>query len=218
MKITAVSDLIINGNDAMFHCNSSSMISNSMTVQILKATIINCGCTLSNFTKPNNLFPSFVMAAIIIENSSTMTITNIIFQNSPGYAIIGVNVTGESYLENLNVLHANYINPLHSKQNLQMAGGIVLIYPKTDKFNNNDITNDINMKLIIKNCNVSNISNSTEIQNSENNTIPLHQLSVAIGLIFHQQLNYTEIQIHGSIVANITSVNGPIFFSFNAFH
>ena len=71
------------------------------------------------------------MAAIIIQNSSTMTITNIIFQNSLGCAIIGVSITGESYLENLNVLHANYVNLLHSKQDLEMAGGIVLIYPKT---------------------------------------------------------------------------------------
>ena len=38
------------------------------------------------------------------------------YENSPGYAIIGVSVTGESYFENLNVLHANDINPLHSKQ------------------------------------------------------------------------------------------------------
>ena len=44
---------------------------------MLNATFINGGCTLSNFTKPNNLFPSFIMAAIIIQNSSTMTITNI---------------------------------------------------------------------------------------------------------------------------------------------
>ena len=87
------------------------------------------------------------------------------------------------------MLHANYVNLLHSKQDLQIAGGIVLIYPQTGKVNNNDITNDINVKHIIKNCNVSNISNSIGIQNSENNTVSLHQLSVAIGLIFHQQLN-----------------------------
>ena len=78
LKITAVSDFIINGNDAMFHCNSSSMtFSNSIRVQILNEIFINCGCTLSNFTKPNNLFPSFVTAAIIIQNSPTMTIINI---------------------------------------------------------------------------------------------------------------------------------------------
>ena len=108
-------------------------------------------------------------------------------------------------------MHANYVNLLHSEKDLQMAAGIVLIYPKTDKVNNNDITNDINVKHIIKNCNVNNINNSIEIQNSENNTVSLDQLSVAIGLIFHQQLNYTEIQIQGLIVANITSVNIPIF-------
>ena len=62
------------------------------------------------------------------------------------------------------MLHANYINPLHSKQDLQMVGGIVLIYPKTGNVNNTDITNDINVKLFIKNCNISNISNNIEIQ------------------------------------------------------
>ena len=43
------------------------------------------------------------------------------------------------------MLRANYINPLHSKQDLQIAGGILLIYPKTGKVNNNDVTNDINV-------------------------------------------------------------------------
>ena len=147
------------------------------------------------------------MAAIVLYNSSTIAVINIMFQNSPGYAIIGVSVTGESHFENLNVLHDNYIISLHSKQgDLQLAGGIVLIYPKTDMFSNNS-----DVKLFIKNCNVSNISNNIELQNSENSMISLHQLSVAIGLIFHQQLHYTEIQIHGLIVTNITSVNGPLF-------
>ena len=45
-----------------------------------------------------------------------------------------------------------------------MAGGIVLIYPKAGNVNNTDINNDINVKLFIKNCNISNISNSIEIQ------------------------------------------------------
>ena len=104
LEIIAVSNFMINGNGAIFHCNSSSLIvSNSTRVQIMNATFTNCGYAVNNFVTPRNLFPSLTKAAIILHNSFTIIVKNVIFENNPGYAIIGVNVMGESYYANITV-------------------------------------------------------------------------------------------------------------------
>ena len=139
----------------------------------MNVKFINCGYTVNNFTKSNNLFPSYIKAAIILNNSFSITITNTIFENSPGNAVIGVNVMGKSYLVNVTVLDAT------SSKNENLAGGVVLTYPSTN------ISNNSNVKLFIKHCYIRNINNINKIENkSENSIIPLDQLSVAIGLYF----------------------------------
>ena len=129
VEIIAVSNFMINGNGAIFHCNSSSLIvSNSTTVQIMNATFTNCGYAVNNFVTPRNLFPSLTKA-IILHNSFSIIVKNVIFENCPGYATIGVNVIGESYYENITVtfLKSTY----NEQENLQIIGGIILVYSQT---------------------------------------------------------------------------------------
>lgn len=205
LKIAAVSNFIINGSGAIFQCISSSLIiSNSTRVQIMDVKFINCGYLVKNFTKPNNLFPSFTKSAIILHNSFSITIMNTIFEDSPGYATIGVNLVGDSYFKNITVLHTGRIKPRYSKQQ-NLAGGIILVYC-------NMANNYSNVTLFIEQCYINNINNSNEIENkNEISIIPLGQLSVAVGLVFHQQLRYIEVQMHKLIVTNVTSVNRPLF-------
>ena len=206
LEITAISDFIINGNGAMFLCDSSSLvISNSTGVKIMNITFTNCGCGVNNFVTPTNLFPPSTKAAIIFYNSFSMTIKNIVFENNPGFAIIGVNVMGESYYENITVSHYKSIYSM--QETLQMTGGIILIYPQTNLTYKNTY-----VKVFIKHCDISNINSSAKVENKgENSVISLDHLSHAIGLIFHQPLYCIEAQMHGLTVTNITTVNGPLF-------
>ena len=202
MEIIAVSNFMINGNGAIFHCNSSSLIINNSTrVQIMNATFTNCGYAVNNFVTPRNLFSSLTKAAVILHNSFSIIVKNVIFENSPGYAIIGINVMGESYYENITV---TYFKSTYNKQeNLQMIGEIILVYSQTHVAHRN-------VKVIIKHCDISNINSSTKIeQKGENSVISADLLSHAIGLIIHQLL-YIETQIHNLVVTNITTVNGPL--------
>ena len=204
LKITAVSGFIINGNDAALHCNSSSLIINNSTrVQIMNIAFINCGYAVNDFVTPRNLFPSLTKAAIILHNSFSMMIKNIIFGNSPGYAIIGVNVMGESYYEDITV---SYYKSVYSKQEtLQMTGGIILVYSQT-----NITYKNTNVTAFIKHCDISNINSTTKIEHKgENSMISPDHLSHAIGLIIHQPF-CIETQIHNLTVTNITTVNGPL--------
>ena len=199
MEIIAVSNFIINGNGAIFHCNSSSsIVNNSTRVKIMNAIFTNCGYAVNNFVTPENLFPSLTKAAIILHNSFFIIVKNAIFENSPGYAINEVNVMGESYYENITV---TYFKSTYNKQeNLQMIGGIILVY----------LTNvshrDVNV--FIKHCDINNINSSTKIEHKgENSVISADHLSHAIGLIIHQLL-YIETQIYNLVIA--TTVNGPL--------
>ena len=206
LLITAVNNFSINGNGATFQCNYSSslIIDNSNRVQIMNANFNNCGELVNIYTKPSDLFPSFTKAAIILYNSFFITIKNTMFKDSCGYAIIGVNMAEESYFENISVIHG-HVSPDYSKQQ-SLIGGFIFVYPKTNVTNNNT-----NVKVFIKHCNISNITNSDKIKdNNKNSEFPLYHLSCAIGLIFHQQLYYIEIQIHQLMITNITSVSGPL--------
>ena len=203
LEIIAVSNFMINSNGAIFHCNSSSLIvSNSTTVQIMNATFTNCGYAVNNFVTPRKLFPSLTKAAIILHNSFSIIVKNVIFENSPGYAIIGINVMEESHYENITV---TYFKSTYNKQeNLQMIGGIILVYSQTHVAHRN-------VKVFIKHCDINNINSSTKIEHKgENSVISADHLSHAIGLIIHQLL-YVETQIHNLVVTNITTVNGPLF-------
>ena len=162
LEIIAVSNFMINGNGAIFHCNSSSLIVNNSTrVKIMNATFTNCGYAVNNFVTPRNLFPSLTKAAVILHNSFSIIVKNVIFENSPGYAIIGVNVMEESYYENITV---TYFKSTYCKQeNLKMIGGIILVY--------STIMSHRNVKVFIKHCDINNINSSTKIENKGENSV-----------------------------------------------
>ena len=173
----------------------------------MNATFINCGYAVNDFVTPRNLFPSLTNAAIILHYSFSITIKNTIFENCPGYTIIGVNVMGESYYENITV---TYFKSTYNKQeNLKMIGGIILVYSTNMSHRN--------VKVFIKHCDISNINSSTKIEHKgENRVISADHLSHAIGLIIHKLL-YIETQIHNLVVTNITS-QWTTAFSFNTFN
>ena len=50
---------------------------------------------VEDFVTTRNLFPSLIKAAIVLCNMFCFTITNTTFENSPGYAMIGISVMGE---------------------------------------------------------------------------------------------------------------------------
>ena len=197
LKITAVNNFSIVGNGATFECNCSSIIiKDSNSIRIENARFLNCGCSTHDTT-------TVTMSAISLHNSSFVTIINVLIEDSDGYGIMGVNLIGKSSLENITIFHTNYNKFSHSKQP-SVVGGIVLFYENT--FHSN-----VSTKLLVKHCTISNISNNHKMKHeSQHSEIPSELLNSVVGLMFYQQPETIEIQIHNLTVTNTTSVNGSL--------
>ena len=206
LDIAAVNNFSIIGNGATFVCNSSCIIiENSIRIKIHNVRFLNCGCTIKRFSK---IITSYTKAAIILYNSSSVTVMSATFENSCGHGIIGVNMIGKSFFENISMFHASYNDSL-CNQEQTLKGGILLIY--VNIIMDYTVANNI-VDLLIKHCIISNIDTNHKAKfKHENSLISLDHLNSVFGLIFHQQiLNKIEIQINNLTMTNITSVNGSL--------
>ena len=197
LKITAVNNFSIVGNGATFKCNCSSIvIKDSNSIRIENVQFLNCGCSTHDTT-------TVTMSAISLHNSSFVTILNVVFENSDGYGIMGVNLIGKSSLENITIFHTNYNKFSHSKQP-SVVGGIVLFYENT-------LHSNVSTKLLMKHCTISNISKNHKMTlGNQHSEIPSGLLNSVVGLMFYQHPKTVEIQIHNLTVTNTTSVNGSL--------
>ena len=206
LDIAAVNNFSIIGNGATFVCNSSCIIiENSIKAEIHNASFLNCGCTIKRFS---NIMTSYAKAAIILYNSSSVTVMSATFENSCGHGIIGVNMIGKLFFENITMFHASYNNSL-CNQEQSFKGGILLTYINITM--DHTVTNN-SVDLLIKHCIISNIDTNHKVKfKHENSIISLDHLNSVFGLIFHQQtLNKIEIQMNNLTMTNITSVNGSL--------
>ena len=208
LDIAAVNNFSIIGNGATLVCNSSCIIiENSIRIEIHNVRFLNCGCTIKRFSK---IITSYTKAAIILYNSSSVTVMNATFENSCGHGIIGVDMIGKSFFENITMFHASYNDSL-CNQEQSLKGGILLIYMYINITMDHSVANNI-VDLLIKHCIISNIDTNHKMKfKHENSLISLDHLNSVFGLIFHQQiLNKIEIQINNLTMTNITSVNGSL--------
>ena len=206
LDIAAVNNFSVIGNGATFVCNSSCIIiENSIRIEIHNVRFLNCGCTIKRFSK---IITSYTKAAIILYNSSSVTVMSATFENSCGHGIIGVNIKGKSFFENITMFHASYNDSL-CNQEQSLKGGVLLIY--VNIIMEHTIINN-SVDLVIKHCIISNIDTNHKVKfKNENSIISLEHLNTVFGLMFHQQiLNKIEIQMNNLTMTNITSVNGSL--------
>ena len=192
LVIADVNNFSIIGNRAAFICKCSSIvIIDSISVRIENASFINCSCSTNNRLLLNT------SAAIILQNSSFVTIINIAVKDSHGYAIIGVNLVGKYSLENITIFCTNYNEHINSKQP-HTLGGILL---------HTSIAHDeVGLELFIKHCIITNISNNNKTKSKiEINVIPSDLFGSLVGLMFTECLKTVEIQINNLTVTNIIS-------------
>ena len=191
LKITAVNNFSIVGNGATLECiHSSIVIKDSVGIRIENVRFLNCGSSTYNLN---------TTSTISLHNSSSVTIINVVIENSDGYGIIGVDLAGKSSLENITIFHTNY-----SKSFQSMTGGIIL-------FHKNALHGNVSTKLLIRHCIISNISSNHKMKRgNKNSEIPLELLNSVVGLMFYQHPETIEIQIHNLTITNTTSVNGSL--------
>ena len=191
IQITAVKNFIINGNDAKFICNNSKSgfyfsVINSSSIHIVNVKFIGCGQIIEHSTN------STKSAAVYLLDTSSVNMTNVVFQNNCGYGIIGINVVGETVFKNVNISQRNTNAYCHYQKQIQ-NGGIMWSY-------NRSVTQNTAI-FSINGLNIHGITNNGNVSSSN---------SPVVSLILHNQKSI--VNIHHVIIANVTSTNVPLVF------
>ena len=183
MQIAAVRNFSIIGSNTKFIFNNSKpgfyfSIINSSSIHIANVQFISCGQMIEHSTNSTNR-----SAAVYLLDTSSVNMTNVVFQNNCGYGIIGINIAGKSVLKNITIYQSStYAYCRHQQQFL--TGGIIWLY--------NKIVTPNSAKLSVSNYNIHNITNNGNYSRVS---------SSAIILILHHQK--CDVNISHVVIANL---------------
>ena len=168
---------------------------NSSFVKFQNITLINCGMPVNTITKQNISFPS-IRAALFACNVSSVTLTNVIFENTQGHGILIQNALKEIVIKNVAIKYTIKVQDIAKEYN---AYGIVIIYNDDVKLN----TRNYQHGILIKNCHFINLRNVNKMPPS----LPASDCidSVVICLAFNQTYYNVSLQIQGAYIENVTS-------------
>ena len=179
-------------NDAAIFINSSTAV----RIQSLK--FVNCGV---NMAYAVHVLSHTVTATISLLNVQSIALSNIIFENSLGHGIVGINVLGLSALVNITVYHNNNL----SGNSRRPMGGIILVYVDTiDGVHHNQTQSENNV--LIQNCTICCMSEQSGNDDQKRFTADewiAHEL--IFGLFFHQQRYSTNVEIVNIVITKVVS-------------
>ena len=156
------------------------VITNSTSVEIRNMRFINCGI---GFDRVHS------KASINLRNLISFGMANTTFQNSIGYAIIGINIQGNSHFKNIKIFQDNTINGY--------THGIAhLLFQELPK-NLFQVA-----KILISECRFYNMVLQEDYRDNHN--------LAAIKFSFSQQKYPVQILIENTNITNITSYVGPL--------
>jgi len=140
-------------------------VSHSAFVQVINTKFQNCGMNIHSTN-----------AAIILSNVTSVTISNITFENTHGHAIIGINLIGYSVLRHIKIfdVHSNSTSDRASEIEYVFTGGFILTYYNVTS--NEDFMIEQNHTVLIEHCSIFSVVQ----QKKEFNFFRYHKL--------HQQL------------------------------
>jgi len=194
--ITEIKNFTITGNHTTFNCtekqNFSLIITNSSYIHLKNIHFINCGQNvIKSLGNMNDLLTSITSTVLYLHAVHSVNITNLVFEDSCGHAIIGLDIIGHSLLQNINIYQSSQNNCLCMKQ--IFIGGIIWFYSK--------LITLIPAKVSFSHCTIHNISNQGSGQMN-------NYSSSAISFYLHQQqciFNMTHITI-----TMVTSIHTPL--------
>ena len=184
-----------------FQCTSHEgglvSVYNSTFVKLQNIKLVNCGMSINDLVYHNVSFSSTKMAALFAYKVASLTITNVMFENTRGHAIIGLNALKNIVVKNVVIKNTQDI----AKED--KTCGIVFIYNDDFKLNTKDYRHD----LLIKSCqfiSLRNMNKPTSFQALESFD------STVIGLALHQMEYDVKVTIQDSYIENITSKDLPL--------
>ena len=182
LSVNNVTNVSIQGEtNTTIWCNDTYLlITNSALITIRNIRFLNCGIS---FGKIQN------KASINLHNVVTFGMANTTFQSSIGYAIIGINIQGNSYFEDIKIFQDHGMNRY-------TRGILQLLFQES--------TNNLFQaaKILISECRFYNIVLREDYRDDYN--------SAAIKFSFSQQKYPVQIQVENTTIINITSYAGPL--------
>ena len=169
---------------------------NISRVKIMNISWINCGRIFEHMTIPRS------HTTILLHNVMSAEISNVVFNNSQGYALFGVNLHIQLSLKNVTITHhqtsLSYVNG---------SKGIMLINipSSTSEVDHHQLQKCF---VLINNCKFYNMHSNTDNTGryAMGPSSSYHE-ATAIGLIIHQQ---TVVNISNVTFANIVSNSIPV--------
>ena len=184
--------------------NSFLSISNSTFVKIQNLKLETCGANVHKYIKVQQAYTAF-----LLQNVRSVTIFKVVFMNSLGHSIIGVNLMEPSAIKQVSVFYMNSSNVSKNRM-----GGIVLTF--SDEISHYMINYGKQQNIFIEQCQIyymQNVQAKTQGLRKDKSVFG----SLAFGFDFKQQNYSVTITMINTHVTNITTKNGPlIFISYNS--
>ena len=202
--INNVTNISIIGTDSVkptsIKCfnNSFLAISNSKFVEIQNLKLETCGANAQQYIEVEDMQ---AYTALLLQNVRSVALFNIVFKNSYGHSIIGINLMDFSVIQQVTVFYVN-----DSSVRKERKGGIILMF--TD-----ELTNHSNygkqQNILIESCQVYYMKNIWA-RNQQFYKLKKLLIALAFGFSLHQQKYPVSIKILNTNVTNVNAQYGPL--------
>ena len=199
--INNVTNISIIGTDSVkptsIKCfnNSFLAISNSKFVEIQNFKLETCGANAQQYME--------AYTALLLQNVRSVSIYNIVFKNSYGHSIIGINLMGSSVFQQVTVFYIN-----DSRVSYVRMGGIILMF--TDEITNHS-NNGIQQNILIESCQLY-YMNNIWARNQQYRKLKKSLRALAFSFNFYQQKYSVIIKMLNINVTNVNAQYGPLVF------
>ena len=180
--------------------NSFLSISNAKFVEIQNLKLESCGANAERYIKLQDLE---AYTALLLQNVRSVSIFNIVFKNSYGHSIIGINLMNSSVLQQISIFYIN-----DSSVHKDKMGGIILMF--TDEIANYG-SYGIQQNILIECCQIY-YMNNIQARNQQYRKFKKALRALAFGFNFYQQKYSVSIKIINANVSNVNAQYGPLVF------
>ena len=175
--------------------NSFFSVSHTTSVEMHNITLETCGANIESYVKVREAY-----TALLLYNVRSVTVYNVMFKNSYGHSIIGINLIECSVLQQVSIFYMKDNGTSKKKM-----GGIVLMF--TD-----EIVNYSNQQtVLIRQCHIFYVKN-TQAGSNELGKPRKSMRSLALGIDLNQQKYSINITIMNTSISTIKAQNGALVY------
>ena len=183
--------------------NSFLSISNAASVEIQNLKLDTCGANVHQYIEAQDMQ---AYTAMLLQNVRSVAIFNVVFKNSYGHSIIGINLLDSSVFQQVSVFYTN-----DSSMSKKIKGGIIVMF--NDEMTNNRKygNNGTQQNIVIERCQIY-YMNNVLARNQHYYKIKKILRALVFGFGFYQKKYSVSIKITSTNITNIKVQYYPLVF------